>query len=662
MAWGGGGGMFGGGGGAFGGRPGGPTAGNPGGGLPFAGIPPELQDGVDKLLQKEPDHGEPTARFSYQMTAAERKKMTLRQLLVQHWHLAAIALVLVTIVSLANQAGPELIDRGITDGLGAHKDFKTIVVCAILFFVAIAVSSTAQRNQVRTTGRLAAWVMNDLRIKIFTHLQRMSLDFYTDEKAGVIMTRMTSDIENLQQLLQDGLASFAVQGLTMVVITAILFTINVRLALVTVVAVIPILTALSLWFRAASERGYNRVRDGIANVLADLSESLHGVRIVTAHNRQRHNVLNHRNVVGEYRDANNYTAQINAIYGPATQMLGYLGQAVILLIGGTMALHHTLVHGGTQAQIGALTAYFLYVNRFFAPITLLVQQYNTYQQGQASVTKLNTLLALAPSVPEDPDAIEMPPIDGDIRFDHVTFAYDPGTPVLHDVDLGISVGETVAFVGPTGAGKSTMAKLVTRFYDPTEGRVLIDGHDIRHVSLESLRRQLGVVPQEPFLFAGTVRDNIAFARPEASDAEVWEAVRTVGLMEVIERLPDQLNTIVHERGQSLSSGERQLIALGRAFLAHPRVIVLDEATSNLDLLSESKIERALEVLLEGRTAILIAHRLTTAMKADRIVVVDEGGIVEVGSHDQLVAQGGRYAEMYETWISHAGGEPERVDH
>jgi len=664
MAWGAaGGGMFGGGGGGFGGRPGG-SPGNPGNGLPFAGIPSELQDGVDTLLKTEPDHAEPTARFSYQMTAAERRKMTLRQLVFEHWHLAALAGVLVTIVALVNQAGPALIDFAITHGMGSPvlkaghpvigpKDFGTIVVCAVLFFAAILVSAIAQRNQVRTTGRLAAWVMNDLRIKIFTHLQRLSLDFFTEEKAGVIMTRMTSDIENLQQLLQDGLASFAVQGLTMIVITAILFTLNVRLAIITVLVVVPVLTALSIWFRFASERGYIRVRDGIANVLADLSESLHGVRIVTAHNRQRHNVLHHRNVVGEYRDANNYTAQINAIYGPGTQMLAYLGQAIILVVGGTMVLHGSL-------SIGALTAYFLYVNRFFAPITLLVQQYNTYQQGQASVTKLNTLLALSPSVPEDADAIEMPPIHGDIRFDHVTFGYDPATPVLHDVDLSIKVGETVAFVGPTGAGKSTMAKLVTRFYDPTEGRVLIDGHDIAHVTLDSLRRQLGVVPQEPFLFAGTVRENVAFARPDATDAEVWEAVRTVGLMEVIERLPEQLNTIVHERGQSLSSGERQLIALGRAFLAHPRVIVLDEATSNLDLLSESKIERALDVLLEGRTAILIAHRLTTAMKADRIVVVDEGGIVEMGSHDQLVALGGRYAEMYETWISHAGGEAEPV--
>jgi ATP-binding cassette, subfamily B, bacterial len=610
---------------------------------------------VDKLLKDEGEYAEPKARFGYQMTEAEQQVMTLRQLVFEHWPIAVLAGVFVAIVSLANQAGPWLIDNGVNylaSSIGGHNraGFGTILLDSVLFFLAIGVSAFAQFLQVRTTGRLAARVMNDLRIKIFTHLQRMSLDFYTDEKAGVIMTRMTSDIENLQQLLQDGLASFAVQGLTMIVITAILFALNVKLAIVTVLVVVPVLTILSLWFRVASERGYDRVRDGIAGVLADLSETLHGVRIVTAHNRQRHNIIHHRNVVGEYRDANLYTAQINAIYGPGTQMLSYLGQVVILAVGGTMVLHHNL-------SFGALTAFFLYVNRFLQPIALLTQQYNTYQQGQASVAKLNTLLSLDPSVPEDPAAIELPPIEGNIQFDHVTFGYDPNTPVLHDVDLTIHAGETVAFVGPTGAGKSTMAKLVTRFYDPTSGRVLIDGHDIKHVLVESLRRQLGVVPQEPFLFAGTVRDNIAFARADVSDAEVHEAIETVGLAEVIDHLPDGIDSIVHERGQSLSSGERQLIALARAFVAQPRVLVLDEATSNLDLLSESKIERALDVLLEGRTAILIAHRLTTAMKADRIVVIDVGGVIEMGSHDELVAAGGRYAEMYDTWISHAEGAP-----
>jgi ATP-binding cassette, subfamily B, bacterial len=409
--------------------------------------------------------------------------------------------------------------------------------------------------------------------------------------------------------------------------------------------VIPVLTSASLWFRKSSQVAYNRVRDGIANVLGDLSESLHGVRTVAAYSRQRWNIVQHRNIVGDYRDANNYTAQINAIYGPGTQMLGYLSQAALLAIGGNMVIHH-------QLSIGALVAFFLYLNRFLSPIQLLVQQYNSFQQGQAAVFKLRGLFAIDPSTPEAPAAQELPPIDGEIVFDHVTFGYDPAKPVVRDIDLRIRAGETVAFVGQTGAGKSTLAKLITRFYDPTEGRVLIDGHDIGEVTLDSLRRQLGVVPQEPFLFAGSLRYNIAFARPDSTDDEVWEAVNAVGLAEVVERMPDGLDTVVHERGQSLSSGERQLIALARAFLAHPRVLVLDEATSNLDLLSETKIEAALDVLLAQRTAVLIAHRLTTAMKANRIVVIDDGRVVESGSHDELVAEGGRYADMYATWTSH----------
>ncbi|HEY2654366.1 MAG TPA: ABC transporter ATP-binding protein, partial [Solirubrobacteraceae bacterium] len=483
------------------------------------------------------------------------------------------------------------------------------------------------------------------RVRVFAHLQRLGLDFYTDEKAGVIMTRMTSDIENLQQLLQDGLAQLAVQALTMIVIAAILFTLNVELTLITLALVVPLLTAGSLWFRKSSEEGYSRVRDGIAGVLGDLSESLHGMRTIAAYNRQRWNVIAHRNVVGSYRDANDYTAQINAIYGPGTQLLGYLGQGALLAIGGNMVVQH-------QLSIGSLVAFFLYLNRFFAPIQLLVQQYNTFQQGQSSVAKLRTLFATVPSTPEAPDAAELAPIEGEILFDDVTFGYDPATPVLREIDLRIAPGETVAFVGQTGAGKSTLAKLITRFYDPDRGRVLIDGHDLRGVTIESLRRQLGVVPQEPFLFAGSLRYNIAFAKPDAPDDEVWEAIDAVGLRDVVERMPNGLDTVVHERGQSLSSGERQLIALARAFLARPRVLVLDEATSNLDLLSEAKIEAALDVLLAARTAVLIAHRLTTAMKADRIVVVDAGRIVESGSHDELVAAGGRYAEMYATWTSH----------
>ncbi len=286
------------------------------------------------------------------------------------------------------------------------------------------------------------------------------------------------------------------------------------------------------------------------------------------------------------------------------------------------------------------------------PIQLLVQQYNVFQQGQASLVKLRGLFDSAPNVQEKEHAVELPPIHGDIRFDDVSFGYDPAHPVIEHVDLVVAAGETVAFVGPTGAGKSTLAKLVTRFYDPTSGRVLIDGQDLRDVGIQSLRRQLGVVPQEPFLFAGTVRDNIAFARPGATDADVWEALRAVGLDDVVARMADGIETEVHERGQSLSSGERQLIALARAFMARPRVLVLDEATSNLDLASETRIEAALDLLLQGRTAVLIAHRLSTAMRADRIVVIDEGRVAESGTHSELVELGGRYAAMYHTWSSH----------
>jgi ATP-binding cassette subfamily B protein len=488
-------------------------------------------------------------------------------------------------------------------------------------------------------------LLYDLRLRVFAHLQRLSLDYYTDEKAGRVLTRMTSDIEALQQLFQDGLVNLAVQVLTMAVVTIILFTLQPALAVITVVAVVPAMAIITIWFRIASDRAYNVVRDRIADVLADLSESLSGIRVITAFNRRRQNVYAHRNIVGRYRDANVKTAEINARYGPATDLIGSVGQVVVLAIGGKMVLDGHL-------SIGELTAFVLYLTAFFAPIQQLVQLYTTYQSGQAAVVKLRGLLATRPTVEEQPAAQPLPPIDGHIVLDHVTFGYG-ATPVLHDVSLRIAPGETFALVGETGSGKSTIAKLVCRFYDPIGGRILLDGHDLRDVTLASLRRQLGVVPQEPFLFAGTLRDNAAFARPDATDAEVLDACRAVGLDELLERLPDGLDSFVHERGTSLSSGERQLLALARAFLARPRVLVLDEATSNLDLKSESQIERALDAVLDGRTAILIAHRLATAMRADRIAVVHDGRIVELGSHDELVALEGRYAAMYATWLRHS---------
>ncbi|MDZ7679753.1 MAG: ABC transporter ATP-binding protein [Acidimicrobiales bacterium] len=630
------------GGGAFGAA----RSGAQGAGLPFAGIPPELQEKVDALLATEEDREPPHVPFSH--SDYDRRRLSLRGLLKPHWLALAGAFVLVCIETAAMLAGPTLTRIGIDDGI-REGDRGVIVTVAVVFLASIFVHLHANRARVAWAGRVGERLMYTLRVRVFSHLQRLDISFYTEEKAGRLMSRMTSDIESLTQLFHEGLIQMLVQALTLLFVMIVLFTMNVQLAMVTLFLILPVMVAMTLWFRGASDRGYEIVRDRIADVLAHLQESLSGVRIVAAHNRQRHNIAQHRNIAGAYRDANNHTAKLGALYGGGTEVVAIVGQATILLVGGNMVLDNSLT-------IGELTAFVLYLSTFFAPIQQLVNLYNTYQKGQAAMYKLAALLDTQPRTAEDPDAIDLPAIRGEIDLRGVSFSYLDDQPVLADVDLTIHQGEVFALVGPTGAGKSTLAALVTRFYDPTAGTVSIDGHDLRGVTLASLRRQLGIVPQEPFLFAGSIRDNIAFARPAASDAEVLEACRAVGIDDLVERLPNGIDTPCHERGVSLSSGERQLLALARAFLARPRVLVLDEATSNLDLRSEAKIERALDTLLEGRTAIIIAHRLATAMRADRIAVVRDGGIAELGSHDELVELGGHYADMYATWERHASGD------
>jgi ATP-binding cassette subfamily B protein len=637
--------MFGGGFGGFnaGGRPTMGLAGRKGNGLPFAGIPEDLAEGVGKLEAREPDHGDPHVTFD--PVGDTGRRISLSRLLIGRPGLLVAASLAILVETLLLQAGPFLLQVGIDHGIAA-RNLRVLVIATICFVVAVVLTGVATAVRMRKSGLLAASATRDLRVRIFAHLQRMSLDYYTREKAGVTMTRMTSDVESLQNLVQDGFAQFLIQGLTMVLVTAVLFHYNSELAIITLALVVPPLTVASLWFRHAADRGYNRQRDTIAAMFADLAESLNGVRVVTAHNRQDRNVIAHREVVGAYRDANDWTGRINAVYGPGTSVIGLIAMAVLLLIGGRMVVRGTLT-------IGELTAFVLYINAFFQPVQQLVQLYTQYQQAKAAIGKIRGLLSTPPSVRQSTTAVDLPPAQGEIIFDDVTFGYLADRPVLSNVTLRIMPGETVACVGPTGAGKSTLAKLVTRFYDPTSGSIRIDGHDLRDVTLGSLRRQIGVVPQEPFLFAGTLRDNIAFARPEASDDEVWSAVDAVGLRDLVERSPDGLDTPLHERGQSVSSGERQLLALARAFLAEPRVVVLDEATSSLDLRSELRVEAALDALLDGRTAILVAHRLSTAMRADRILVVDEHRIVESGSHAELIAAGGRYADMFSTWAAHA---------
>jgi ATP-binding cassette subfamily B protein len=613
-------------------------------GLPFAGVPSELRERAEAILATEPVH--PPSAVRFEAVTVDRQPFTLRRFLGGHRWGLAIAFVLVVLETVALQAGGLLTQRGIDQGI-TPGDTGVVVFVALLYVASVIVASIAGGCRVAFTGRLGEKLLYQLRLRVFSHLQRLSIDFYTDERAGRLLTRMTSDIDALQQLFQDGLVNLAVQALTVLVVTAILFSLEPTLAAITVGVVVPALTLITLWYRSASDRSYAAVRERIADVLADLSETLQGVRLVTAFNRRRHNVVSHRRIVRRYRDANVVTARQGAVYGPAADLLGALAQVVIVLVGGRMVLRGDL-------SIGTLAAFVLYLTAFFAPIQQLVQLYSTYQSGQAAVGKLRELLATEPTVVERPDAHELPPIDGRVELRDVAFGYRADVEVLRDVTLTIEPGETFALVGATGSGKSTIAKLVTRFHDPTAGVVAIDGHDLRDVTLASLHRQLGVVPQEPFLFAASLRHNVSFGRPDASDDDVLDACRAVGLGELVDRLPEGLDTFVHERGVSLSSGERQLLALARAFLARPRVLVLDEATSSLDLESETVVERALDAVLEGRTAIVIAHRLATAMRADRIAVVEAGRIVELGTPQELRDLGGRWAAMEATWHRHAG--------
>jgi ATP-binding cassette subfamily B protein len=635
MAWGGG---------FAGGWGGGGGGGRWGDGLQFAGIPEEMQKGVDKLSEKEPEWELRDMPFSY-VADADAPPFSLKNFLRPKLLQIYGIVLLVALEVVGQQIGPRLTQKAIDKGISVGK-YSVVFHLGLIYIGAVITGAIVTSMRTAWSGRVGEDLLYGLRTRIFGHIQKLSLDFFTAEKAGRIMTRVTSDVEALQTLFQQGLVNMLIQVGTLVFVVSQLFSMNAGLAAWVVFGVLPVLVGLTWWFRTQSDVGYLAVRDWIAAVLADLQENLSGMRIVTAHNRQRYNAIKHRNVIAEYRDANLYTAHIGAVYGPGTQLVGVLAQGVVLLIGGRMVLHGTL-------SIGELTAFVLYLNAFFQPIQQLAQLYNVYQQGRAATTKLRELFGTPPSVPEQPDAAVLPPIDGEITLEHVTFGYSKATPVLFDVDLHIAAGETFALVGPTGAGKSTIAKLLTRFYDPLEGRVLIDGHEIERVTLASLRRQLGVVPQEAFLFAGTIGDNISFAIPSATREDVLAACDAVGIREMIDALPEGIDTPCHERGVTLSSGQRQLIALARAFLASPRVLVLDEATSSLDLGTEALVERALDVLLEGRTAVLIAHRLNTAMRADRIGVVEGGRLVEVGSHSELLARGGAYARMYGAWAQSA---------
>ncbi len=554
------------------------------------------------------------------------------------------AFILMLLGSGAAVAGPYLVKLALDEGL-AKGSISALRQAVLLYLLSAFVQWVTIYLRVNTTARAGQSIIYDLRARLFAHLQNLSLNFYSHYSVGRVITRVINDVGVLREFITWAIIAVARDFITLFAIIAAMFSMNAKLSLLTF-AVVPLMVLATIMFRRGARDRYREVRAAISWVNSVLAENINGVRVVQAFSRQEVNYSHFRDVVNHHNlSVNLHASKLASIFFPTIDLLGMVAMALVIWWGGTAVQID-------QITPGVLVAFILYIDRFFHPIRDLSRRYDSFQSTMAGGERILGLLDAPQEVPDLKDAEDLPTINGEVRFENVSYHYpDDERPVLQDIEIHVQPGETIALVGKTGAGKSTLVKLLSRFYDPTQGRICIDGIDIRHVRQESLRRQMGIVLQDPFLFSGSVSDNIRFGNLIASEEELEIATRAVGAHDFIQRLRRGYDTPVEEGGVLLSVGQRQLISFARALLADPRILILDEATSSVDTQTEVRIQRALSRLLEGRTAFIIAHRLSTVINSDRILVLDEGKIVEAGTHQELLAKRGIYQRLYKAGFS-----------